>query len=131
MAKRGRPAKYTAAERKLLKHYRNQIYYYGRRLAAHTFKYGYSLSLKSIRNNLSKSEAYVLLEIFNDDDSYYNKDFRQVAVDEGGGIRDLLNKVSQRLGYGSIDEFEKSATQGQKWQAALDKAVTEYEKLRK
>lgn len=130
MAKRGRPKKYTEREKKLVKHFRNQIYYYGRKLAAHNFKYGYSLSLKSIRNKLSREEAYVLLDIFNDDDTYYNKDFRQVAVDEGGGVRDLLDRVSKRLGYGSIDEYEKSAQQGQNWQKILDTAIQEYEKLR-
>ena len=38
--------------------------------------------------------------------------------------------MSKRLGYGSIDEYEKSAQQGQNWQKILDTAIQEYEKLR-
>lgn len=127
----GRRKLYTDAEKKLLKHYRNQIYYYGKQLASHSFKYDFVITFKDIRPLLTREEVYPLLEIFGDPESYYVKDFRQVAIDEGGSIRAHIDKISRRLGYGSIDQYENRNKRGQDLKNKLDAAVTAYEKIRK
>lgn len=127
----GRRKLYTDAEKKLLKHYRNQIYYYGKQLAAYAFKYDFDITFKNIRSQISQDEAYPLLEIFGDTDKYYITDFRQVAIDEGGSMRTYIDKISRRLGYGSIDQYEARTNRETDLKSKLDEAVKMYEMIRK
>ena len=127
----GRRKLYTDAEKKLLKHYRTQIYYYGKQLASFAFKYDYDITFKNIRSQISQDEAYPLLDIFSDTDKYFITDFRQVAIDEGGSIRDYIDKISRRLGYGSIDQYEARTARENQLKSRLDTAVKMYESIRK
>ena len=126
-----RKSKYTPAQKKLLKHYRNQIYYYGKQLASFSFKYDFDITFKDIRSQISQSEAYPLLDIFGDNAKYFSTDFRQVAIDEGGSMRDYIDKISRRLGYGSIDQYEARTAREAQIKSRLDEAVKGYEDIRK
>ena len=139
----GRRKIYTAEEKKLIKSYRNKIYYYGRKLkdmmasannqmpGGFAFRYDYKISFHNIRQAIgpiddSKDKEGILLPLFRDDSTYYFEDFRQVGIDEGGDTRDVIDEISQRLGYGSLEDYEKQ----QKYRSELHEATEAYESLR-
>ena len=122
---------YTAEDAKFIKHLRNKMYYYNKKLAEWNERYMLPITFKNIRSVLTEDEAYVLLYLFNDTDAYYVKDFRAVAVEEGGYMQDFISKISVRLGYGSVDEYVKSQARGQELQNTVDTTTFIYNEFRK
>ena len=123
---------YTAEDAKFVKHLRNKMYYLNRKLADWNYKYMMAVTFKNIRDQLSEDEAYALLDIFSDDDLYYVKDFRQVAIDEGDeSTRNFIDAISRRLGYGSIDAYEQKDTVKQDAESALESTKFIYDEFRR
>lgn len=127
-----RKSKYTPEQKKMLKHYRNQIYYYGKRLAEYSFKYDFDVTFENIRSQIGHiNSPNPLIDIFNDPILYYDTDFRQVAIDEGGTTRSLIDRISRDLGYGSIEQYEARSARETQLKSRLDEAVEAYELIRK
>lgn len=122
---------YTAEEAKFVKHLRNKMYYYNKKLAEWNERYMLPITFKNIRSELTKDEAYTLLYLFKDPDAYYVKDFRAVAVEEGGNMQDFISGISVRLGYGSVDEYTQSQARGQELQNTVDTTTFIYNEYRK
>lgn len=137
----GRRKIYTAEEAKLVKSYRNKIYYYGRQiksiansmnmsLSELSFSYSMNITFKDIRNNMDKDDSKendgLLLDIFLDhyDDT---EDFRKIIIEEGTETEyEQGNKLSKRLGYGSLEDYKKVMNAKEK----LNEAEEAYESLK-
>lgn len=123
---------YTAEDAKFIKHLRNRMYYLNKKMADWNYKYMMAVTFKNIRDQLSEDEAYALLDIFSDDTLYYATDFRQVAIDEGDdSTRNFIDKISRRLGYGSIDDYEQRDVMRQSTESSLESTKFIYDEFRR
>ena len=137
----GRRKIYTAEEAKLVKSYRNKIYYYGKKLkemmavtdskkpGAFAFRYNDEITFESIRSEMdmedSQKDDGLLLGIMKD--NYDDVDFRKIIIEEGTETEYKQgNILSNRLGYGTLEEYKKAM--GIK--GKLDEAAEAYESLR-
>ena len=137
----GRRKIYTAEEAKLVKSYRNKIYYYGKKLkemiavtdskkpGTFAFRYNDEITFESIRGDMiiedSQKDDGLLLDIMLD--HYDDVDFRKIIIEEGTETEyNQGNKLSKRLGYGTLEEYKKAMS----IKGKLDEAAEAYESLR-
>ena len=137
----GRRKIYTAEEAKLVKSYRNKIYYYGKKLkemmsvtdskkpGTFVFRYNDEITFESIRGDMiiedSQKDDGLLLDIMLD--HYDDVDFRKIIIEEGTETEyNQGNKLSKRLGYGTLEEYKKAMS----IKGKLDEAAEAYESLR-
>lgn len=137
----GRRKIYTAEEKKLIKSYRNKIYYYGRKLkevmsttdskkpGAFAFRYNDEITFENIRGEMdmedSQKDDGLLLDIMKE--NYDNVDFRKIIIEDGTETEySQGDKLSKRLGYGSLEEYKKVMS----IKGRLDEAAEAYESLR-
>lgn len=137
----GRRKIYTAEEAKLVKSYRNKIYYYGKKLkemmavtdskkpGAFAFRYNDEITFESIRGDMNMEDSQkddgLLLDIMKD--NYDNVDFRKIIIEEGTETEYKQgNVLSKRLGYGTLEEYKKAMS----IKGRLDEAAEAYESLR-
>lgn len=108
---------YTAEDAKYVKHLYNRMYYLKSKITDSNdvqkwgFRYsGFRTTFKALYDQraLTDDECYALKDLWGDEPHTYDTDdFRQVAVDHSDDYRDLINDISERLDYGSIDDYEK------------------------
>lgn len=137
----GRRKIYTAEEAKLVKSYRNKIYYYGKKLkemmavtdskkpGAFAFRYNDEITFESIRGDMNMEDSQkddgLLLDIMKD--NYDDVDFRKIIIEEGTETEYKQgNVLSKRLGYGTLEEYKKAMS----IKGRLDEAAEAYESLR-
>lgn len=117
----GRKKLYTDAEKKLLKHYRNQIYY-NRKVVAQLenigetdtgikngadFLYGSKITLSMVRGKMVDVQSPdAIFDYFFDDDLYYNTDFREYALQDED-YRHAIEPWLSDIGYGTIEDYER------------------------
>lgn len=113
----GRPRKYSDEERALLNRYRSKIYYYKKALLKLEERIqdledeisqasSNSLlvpTLQNVRSLLSDEEAYTIHHLFNDDEKYFSRDFREVLIE--AGYTKIAESVSILGGYGPLKDF--------------------------
>lgn len=137
----GRRKIYTAEEAKLVKSYRNKIYYYGKKLkemmavtdskkpGTFAFRYNDEITFESIRGEMiieeSQKDDGLLLGIMLE--HYDDVDFRKIIIEEGTETEYKQgNKLSKRLGYGTLEEYKKVMS----IKGRLDEAEEAYESLK-
>lgn len=108
---------YTAEDAKFVKHLYNRMYYLKSKITDVKdnndwgFKYsGFNTTFKSLYDarSLTDDECYALKDLWGDEPHTYDTDdFRQVAIDHPDDYRELINDISERVGYGSIDNYER------------------------
>lgn len=125
MAKRGRPAKYTAAEKKYIKKLRNAMYYLRKKIVrlnveresaitdyivARDNIVGPAIPLKRVRDKVpkggtGKDGAYEMgnAGVF-DDPEYYTEDFRLLLDD--WGFKDVADDIALAKGYDVVDVYK-------------------------
>lgn len=66
---------------------------------------GLNTTIHDIRNEIDDDDARKLFYagVFSDEDEYFNEDFRDVLIKHG--FTKLAESLSQRLGYGSLDDY--------------------------
>ena len=117
----GRRKLYTAAEKKLLKHYRNQIYY-NRKVVAQLekigesgtgiqngadFLYGSQITLSNVRGKMIDVHSTdPIYDYFFDDDIYYRTDFREYALQDDD-FRKAIEPWLSDIKYGTIEDYER------------------------
>ena len=137
----GRRKIYTAEEAKLVKSYRNKIYYYGKKLkemiavtdskkpGTFAFRYNDEITFESIRGDMiieeSQKDDGLLLGIMLN--HYDDVDFRKIIIEEGTETEYKQgNILSKRLEYGTLEEYKKAMS----IKGRLDEAEEAYESLR-
>lgn len=130
-----RKAKYTNAERKVLKKLRNRKYYYTKvlqkleqklqeveqNITESMFNESMAPTLQSVRSLMGDLESGdPLLELIQDDTKYFSGDFRKHLLDKG--MVDEAEDLSRRAGLEPLAEWIAK-------QAELDDNAATYEKL--
>lgn len=135
--------KYTAAQRKQSKSYRNKIYYY-KTIAKKTslqleqkkqelisvirdrnVASGLAVTLSDVRQFLTDEEAHTLFYagLFADDEAYYEQDFRDVLI--AYNFTNIAGNLCNRVGLQSIDDYKNQlmleVEQDEGYQALYDK----------
>lgn len=117
----GRRKLYTAAEKKLLKHYRNQIYYNKKVVASleqiglnqtgiqngGDFLYGNKITLSSVRGKMIDVHSTdAIYDYFFDDHIYFDVDFREYALQDED-FRRAIEPWLPDIKFGTIEDYER------------------------